>query len=62
MADYILYFYPYHWWIGPFFAEQDSEYEDAVKAMSSSILVHYFSPLGGFSVVSEQNRDNHYAD
>lgn len=44
------------------FAEQDSEYEDAVKAMSSSILVHYFPPLSGFSVVSEQNRNNHYAD
>ena len=44
------------------FAEQDSKYEDAVKAMSSSILVHYFPPLKGFSVVSEQNRNNHYAD
>lgn len=44
------------------FAEQDSRYEDAVKAMSSSILVHYFPPLNGFSVVSEHNRNNHYAD
>lgn len=44
------------------FAEQDSKYEDAVKAMSSSILNHYFPPLNGFSVVSEQNRNNHYAD
>ena len=44
------------------FAEQDFKYEDAVKAVSSSILVHYFPPLKGFSVVSEQNRNNHYAD
>lgn len=44
------------------FAEQDSEYEDAVKAMLSSILVHYFPPLDGFSVVSKQNRNNHYVD
>lgn len=44
------------------FAEQVSEYEDAVKAISSSILVHYFPPLSGFSVVSEQNWNNHYAN
>lgn len=30
--------------------------------MSSSILVHYFPPLNGFSVVSVQNRNDHYAD
>lgn len=44
------------------FAEQDSKYEDAIKAMSSSILNHYFPPSTGYSVVSEQNRNNHYAD
>lgn len=44
------------------FAEQDSRYEDAVKASSSSILAHNFSPLNSFVVAPKQNRNNHYTD
>jgi len=42
------------------FAENDSVYEDAVKAMGSGILNYYFQAINGFSVAPEQNRDDNY--
>lgn len=40
--------------------DSDTEYENAIKAMSSSILGYYFPPVNGFSVTltSERNRNN----
>ncbi|KAL3473824.1 hypothetical protein BJX99DRAFT_260940 [Aspergillus californicus] len=44
------------------FAENDSIYEDAVKAMASAILNHYSLLSDGFSVSPEQNRINNCPD
>lgn len=40
--------------------QEDSEYENSVKAMSSAILNYYFPPVNGFAVFSEQSRPNDY--
>lgn len=44
------------------FVEEDSRYEDAVKAMTPGILTYYFTPTAGFLVAPEQNRNDNYAD
>lgn len=44
------------------FVENDSTYEDAVKAMASGILSYYFPPTNGYTVAPEQNRNDNYAD
>ncbi|KAL1847789.1 hypothetical protein Plec18167_002521 [Paecilomyces lecythidis] len=44
------------------FAENDSTYEDSVKAMASAILNYYFPATSGYTVAPEQNRNNHFPD
>lgn len=44
------------------FVEDDSTYEDSVKAMASGILNYYFPAANGYTVAPEQNRDHNYAD
>ncbi|RAK98532.1 uncharacterized protein BO80DRAFT_427340, partial [Aspergillus ibericus CBS 121593] len=44
------------------FVEEDSKYEDSVKAMASGILNYYFPASNGYAVVPEQNREGNFAD
>ncbi|PYI04675.1 hypothetical protein BO78DRAFT_167373 [Aspergillus sclerotiicarbonarius CBS 121057] len=44
------------------FVEEDSRYEDSVKAMTSGIPNYYFPVANGFAVVPEQNRNGRYPD
>ena len=44
------------------FVENDSAYEDSVKALANSMLGYYF-PIGhGWIIAPEQNRNNSFAD
>ncbi|KAE8154315.1 hypothetical protein BDV25DRAFT_136008 [Aspergillus avenaceus] len=44
------------------FVEEDSQYEDSVKAMALTILSHYFQAMSGYSVISEAYRNNGIPD
>ncbi|GLA30358.1 hypothetical protein M752DRAFT_279533 [Aspergillus phoenicis ATCC 13157] len=44
------------------FVEEDSRYEDSVKAMAAGILTYYFPIANGFLVVPEQNRGDQFPD
>lgn len=44
------------------FVENDSHYEDSVKAMAAGILNHYFTTANGFVVAPEQYRNNNIPD
>lgn len=44
------------------FVENDSTYEDSMKAMASGILNYYFPAANSYTVAPEQNRNNNFAD
>lgn len=44
------------------FVENDSMYEDSVKALANSMLSYYFPVVNGWIIAPEQNRNNSFAD
>lgn len=44
------------------FVENDSVYEDSVKALANSMLSYYFPLVNGWIIAPEQNRNNSFAD
>lgn len=44
------------------FVENDSVYEDSVKALANSMLTYYFPIANGWIVAPEQNRNDSFAD
>lgn len=44
------------------FVENDSAYEDSVKALANSMLSYYFPLVNGWIIAPEQNRNNSFAD
>lgn len=44
------------------FVENDSVYEDSVKALANSMLSYYFPLVNGWIIAPEQNRNNTFAD
>ena len=44
------------------FVENDSMYEDSVKALANAMLTYYFPIVNGWIVAPEQNRNNTFTD